>query len=435
MAEKEESSAAGGGREEELKKELQSVVKKIVDEDNYGTEITLKAISILSDLSDTVLTKKFRCPISGEIMGDPVVLSSGLTYDRPSIQKWLNEGNLTCPQSKEVLSHTILTPNCLVRKLISSWCKGHGVAVPRSHQDTNGEMITEFDRLYFNSLVTEMFSSLTDRKEAAKELRRLTTAAPSYRAVFFEFTDPISRLIGPLLEGSVDSDPELQEDLITTFMNLLVDCDNMKPVADHPDAIPLLIKSVEFGTIETRKNAAVALSMLSSDNDRRLMIGNAGAPMPLLQLLREGHPIAMKEAASAILNQCVVYNNKEKFIELGAVKVLLEKIREGKLVDELINLVAQLSTHPKAVNELSELDTVHCLLGIIRETESERTKENCVAILYNVCLNDVGLLKVIWTEGIEHQTLAKLVDTGTARAKRKATALATKIGKLFPTVL
>ncbi|PPS14425.1 hypothetical protein GOBAR_AA06157 [Gossypium barbadense] len=76
MAEKEVSSAAAGGREEELKKELQSVVKKIVDEDNYGIEITLKAISILSDLSDTVLTKKFRCPISGEIMGDPVVLSS-----------------------------------------------------------------------------------------------------------------------------------------------------------------------------------------------------------------------------------------------------------------------------------------------------------------------------------------------------------------------
>lgn len=81
MAEKEESSEAAGGRGEELKKELQSVVKKIVDGDNYGIEITQKAIRILSglaDLSDTVLAKKFRCPLSGEIMGDPVVLSSGV---------------------------------------------------------------------------------------------------------------------------------------------------------------------------------------------------------------------------------------------------------------------------------------------------------------------------------------------------------------------
>lgn len=357
------------------------------------------------------------------------------TYDRPSIEKWLNEGNLICPQSKKVLSHTILIPNCLVRKLISSWCEGHGIAVPRPCQDTNGEMITEFDRMYFNSLVTKLFSSRTDRKEAAKELRRLTAAASSYRAVFFEFTDPISRLISPLLAGSVDWDAELQEDLITTFMNLLVDCDNMNLVADHPDAIPLLVKSVSFGTVETRKNAAAALSMLSSDNDRRLMIGNSGAPIPLLQLLQEGHPIGMKEAASAILNQCVEHDNKTKYINLGAVKVLLGKIREGILVDELINLVAQLSTHHKAVKELSEPETVHFLLRIIRQTESERTKENCVAILYNVCLNDLALLMMIWSDGLEHQTLAKLVDTGTERAKRKATALATKIVKLFPPAL
>ena len=88
MAEKEESATAG--EETELKKELRRVVKIILEEDDYGIDITIEAIRILSCLAElklkkpvglgtiyTVLPEKFKCPLSGEIMGDPVVLGSG----------------------------------------------------------------------------------------------------------------------------------------------------------------------------------------------------------------------------------------------------------------------------------------------------------------------------------------------------------------------
>ncbi|XP_022746481.1 U-box domain-containing protein 9-like [Durio zibethinus] len=446
MAEKEESAVAEG--ETELKKELQRVVKRILEEDDYGIEITIEAIRILSRLEevklkkhvglgmdDTGLPEKFKCPLSGEIMGDPVVLGSGQTYDRPRILKWLNEGNQTCPLSKQVLSHTILTPNCLVRELISHWCKERGVALPKVYQDIDGDMITEVDRSYLNSLLEKMSSSLSDQKEAAKELRRLTKTSPSYREVFCEFTNAISRLLSPLSESEskIESDPDLQEDLITTVLNLSIHGDNKKLVAENPVVIPLLIESMKFGTIETRRNAAAALFTLSALDSNKFIIGNSGALLPLLELLRIGHPLAVKDAASAIFNLCIVSENKAKFTEIGAVKVILQKIKDGILVDELLGILALLSTHHNAIDELGDLDTLHFLLQNIRDSSSERTKENCVAILYNVCSNNLTLLMVIRREEIEKHALAELADTGTTRARRKASGIIGKIHKAFPT--
>ena len=65
----------------------------------------------------------FICPISLEIMKDPVTLSTGITYDREAIEKWLHtRKNNTCPITKQHLTDLELTPNHTLRRLIQSWC-------------------------------------------------------------------------------------------------------------------------------------------------------------------------------------------------------------------------------------------------------------------------------------------------------------------------
>ncbi|PKI42264.1 hypothetical protein CRG98_037380 [Punica granatum] len=44
----------------------------------------------------------FRCPISLDVMTSPVSLSTGVTYDRSSIQRWLDTGNNTCPATMQL---------------------------------------------------------------------------------------------------------------------------------------------------------------------------------------------------------------------------------------------------------------------------------------------------------------------------------------------
>ncbi|XP_031101064.1 E3 ubiquitin-protein ligase PUB24-like [Ipomoea triloba] len=68
--------------------------------------------------------KYFLCPISLQIMADPVTAVTGITYDRESIQQWLSRAEeATCPVTKQALPRDAeLTPNHILRRLIQAWC-------------------------------------------------------------------------------------------------------------------------------------------------------------------------------------------------------------------------------------------------------------------------------------------------------------------------
>lgn len=60
----------------------------------------------------------FYCPVSMELMSDPVIVATGHTYDRSCIAKWLAQGNRTCPVTGLRLRHLELTPNIALRNAI-----------------------------------------------------------------------------------------------------------------------------------------------------------------------------------------------------------------------------------------------------------------------------------------------------------------------------
>ncbi|KAJ6694022.1 hypothetical protein OIU85_004780 [Salix viminalis] len=420
-------------KETELGKELEKLVKTILAEEDCTVEAIDEAMRILRVLKElkikksskvvdnTAIPEEFRCPISTKIMSDPVVLATGQTYDRPFIQRWLNEGHRTCPKTQQVISHTILIPNHLVQEMISKWCYERGIELPKPLVDE--DVHAGADRSYLKSLLEKMSSSLSDQKEAAKELRLLTKRMPSFRALFSDTSDAIPKLLDPLSRGRANTHPDLQENLITTIFNLSIHEDNKQLLAENPHAIPLLVESVRFGTTETRSNASAALFSLSTLDSNKLIIGKSGALRPLIDLLKEGHPLAMKDAASAIFNLCLVLENKCRAVREGAVGVILKKIMDSILVDELLATLVILASQPKAVEEMGMLGAVPCLLGIMRESSSERNKENCSAILHTICLNDRTKWPLVMEEEKANATLSILAEHGTSRAKRKAAGI------------
>ncbi|KAE8685858.1 U-box domain-containing protein 9 [Hibiscus syriacus] len=425
----------------ELKKELQRLVRTIVDDDDCSIHAIDQAKDALCALTEVRLNKRptatlklheavscpeeFKCPLSKELMRDPVILASGQTYDRPFIQQWLNAGNRTCPRNQQVLSHTILTPNHLIRTMILKWCTSQGIELSSLVQNGREEAITEVERDRFFSLLDKLSAALPEQKEAAKELRLLTKKMPSFRALFGESVDAITRLLTPLSGSKSQSSaqPDLQEDVITTLLNLSIHDNNKKLVAETPMVIPLLTEALRSGTIQTRSNAAAALFTLSALDSNKALIGKSGVIKPLIDLLDEGHPLAMKDVASAIFNLCIFHENKARAVRDGAVRVILKKIMDGVHVDELLAILAMLSTHQRAIEEMGELGAVPCLLRIIRESNCERNKENCIAILHTVCLNDRTKWKVLQEEDVTYGTISKLAQDGTSRAKRKANAI------------
>ncbi|KAL3531060.1 hypothetical protein ACH5RR_010382 [Cinchona calisaya] len=434
----------------ELKRELQRIVKAIMvadDFDDVNLEALDKAHRLLCALKDLKIKRslsslklhdsvavpdEFRCPLSKELMRDPVIVATGQTYDRPFIEKWLKAGNRTCPQTQQVLSHTILTANQLIREMISQWCKNNGFQLPEPTPFSEDDGVTEADRDHFISLLSKISSSLSDQKESARELRLLTKRMPSFRALFGESVGTIPQLLSPISKSKSPGDiqPDLQEDIITTLLNLSIHDNNKKLVAETPMVIPLLMDALRSGTIETRSNAAAALFTLSALDSNKALIGKSGALKPLIDLLDEGHPLAMKDAASAIFNLCIIHENKARAVRDGAVKVILKKITNRVLVDELLAILAMLSSNQQAVEGMAEFEAVPCLFSIMRETSCARNKENCIAILYTICFSDRTKWKEMSEEEKTHGTISLLVQNGTSRAKRKASAILERLHRV-----
>ena len=64
---------------------------------------------------------EFLCPITREIMIDPVSDNEGISYEREEIEEWLRRGNTTSPSTRQPLQLSDLRPNIALRKLIEEW--------------------------------------------------------------------------------------------------------------------------------------------------------------------------------------------------------------------------------------------------------------------------------------------------------------------------
>lgn len=65
--------------------------------------------------------QSFYCPITRDVMEDPVETSSGQTFERSAIEKWLADGHEMCPLTMTPLDTSILRPNKTLRQSIEEW--------------------------------------------------------------------------------------------------------------------------------------------------------------------------------------------------------------------------------------------------------------------------------------------------------------------------
>ncbi|XP_066321704.1 U-box domain-containing protein 9-like [Miscanthus floridulus] len=378
--------------------------------------------------TEAAVPEHFLCPISSEIMRDPVVLASGQTYDRRFIQEWLSAGNRTCPQTQQVLSNTIIIPNHLVRSMISQWCTDNGITLPpvENHDE---DLVKNNERKTFSKIFERIASSsnLSEQREAIKDLRLLTKCNSSLRAALGEKPDSISQMISVASNPELENNAEVLEDMVTTILNLSIHESNKKIIGDDPLAIPFLIRTLQSGTMESRSNAAAAIFSLSALDSNKVKIGELGVMRPLVDLLEHGSMIAKKDAASAIFNLCMLHENKSRATKSGVIDVTLKAIADDSLVDESLAILALLSGDHETVEEIGETGGVASMLHVIKEDQCKRNKENAVAVLFAVCMYDRTKLREVAEHEKLNGSLAWLTQNGTSRARRKAAGILDKM--------
>ncbi|XAR59891.1 Ubiquitin--protein ligase [Bertholletia excelsa] len=367
---------------------------------------------------------EFLCPITLEIMTDPVIVATGQTFERASIQRWLNSNHRTCPKTGQTLSHLSLAPNVALRNLIQQWCEKNNFDLPRKDMTNSPNSFSAAIMEEICCLVQNLSSDEVNlQTEAIVKVRMLSKENPENRILIANAGG-----IPPMIRLLSYPDSILQEHTVTALLNLSLDEANKRLIA-RGGAIPAIIEILQNGTDEARENSAAALFSLSMLDENKFMIGCLNGIPPLVDLLRTGTIRGKKDAATALFNLCLNTANKSRAIKAGTIPSLLHLLEDKNLgmIDEALSILLLLTSHPGGQNEIGRLEFIETLIGIIRDG-TPKNKECATAVLLELSLKNSSVILAALQYGV-YDHLAEIARCGTNRAQRKANSLLQQISK------
>ncbi|KAL3523998.1 hypothetical protein ACH5RR_016832 [Cinchona calisaya] len=386
---------------------------------------------------------EYRCPISLDLMRDPVIVASGHTYDRSSIAQWINSGHHMCPKSGQRLIHMALIPNYALKSLIHQWCQENNIPLVESPPSSNLGRSSSNRKLCANAVdhifatkvaadavkMTAEFlvgklatGSLDIQRQAAYELRLLAKTGMDNRRIIAE-----AGAIPFLVTLLNSHDPRIQENAVTALLNLSI-YDNNKTLIMSAGAIDSIIEVLQSGkTMEARENAAAAIFSLSIVDDYKVFIGARPRVIPaLVGLLGEGTIAGKRDAATALFNLAVYNVNKVSVVLAGAVPLLINLLVDDKagITDDALAVLALLLGCSEGLEELRKSRVLVPLLIDLLRFGSSKGKENSITLLLGLC-KDGGeeVARKLLMNPRSIPSLQNLAADGSLKARRKADAL------------
>ncbi|KAG1326974.1 U-box domain-containing protein 19 [Cocos nucifera] len=338
-----------------------------------------------------------RCPISLELMTDPVTVATGQTYDRASIVRWFKAGYLTCPVTGESLDSTELVPNSVIRKLVVQFCHQNNVSItePNINQKRDlSKTASPFTpagagaiRMVAAFLVVKLSNGTSQEKyKATYEIRKLSKSNVFNRACLVE-----AGLIPWLLHLlSSITDPSIQEHAVGGLLNLAKHPDGRKAIFETGGLI-LVVDVIKMGfKIEAKQNAAAILFYLSSVEEYRIEIGDIPEAIPtLVELLRDGMYRGKKNALVALFGLLLYHGNHPKVWEAGAIPVLTNLL-SSEMEDLVIDSTAvleKIAEGKEGTSAILRYDVIPHVVEVLQSTTSRSGRESCVSILLSLCNN------------------------------------------------
>lgn len=275
--------------------------------------------------------QSFYCPITRDVMVDPVETSSGQTFERSAIEKWFTEGNNLCPLTMTPLDTSILRPNKTLRQSIEEW-KDRNTMITIASMKPN---LTSGDE----EEVLQCLGQLKDLCEQ-RDMHREWVILENYISVLIQ-----------LLGGK---NRDIRNRVLVILHILTKDSDDAKDrVAKVDGAIELVVRSLGRRTDERRLAVALLLD-LSKYNVLRDSIGKVQGCILLLVTMASGDDYqAARDAEEILENLSYSDQNVIQMARANYFKHLLQRLSTGPDDVKLIMATAiaemELTDHNKVV--------------------------------------------------------------------------------------
>ncbi|XAR72908.1 Ubiquitin--protein ligase [Bertholletia excelsa] len=371
----------------------------------------------------------FRCPISLELMRDPVTLSTGQTYDRSSIESWVATGNTTCPVTRAPLTDFTLIPNHTLRRLIQDWCvanQSFGVErIPTPKQPAEPGMV--------RSLLSQASSESTSNRSRLSALRRLRGLARDSEKNRSVISAMNAReiLLSILFCDTGSESSELKYESLAVLSMFTLSELECEFVAADPERISYLVSLLFHSSIDVRVNSAALIEIVVAGTrspELREQISNANEIYEgIVRILNcpLAHPRALKVGIKALFALCLVKQHRHKAVEAGAAEALIDRLADSEKCDAeralaTVELLCRIPAGCTAV--ASHALAVPLLVKIILKI-SDRTTEYAAGALLSLCSSSEGRRREAVGAGVLTQLLLLVQSDCTERAKRKAQML------------
>ncbi|KAL1364726.1 hypothetical protein HN51_012871 [Arachis hypogaea] len=335
----------------------------------------------------------FRCPISLDVMKSPVSLCTGVTYDRSSIQRWLDNGNNTCPATMQVLHTKEFVPNRTLQRLIQIWSESLRNSPdspdPADSLLSKDQVLAAFAHLQSRPLdrlesLAKILSFARDSEENRKYLARIEAFLPA--------------LVGFLL--NVDDDFQFLEQVVMA-LNLILDKiqdrEALKTLmlknqsSNSSSCLDSLLLVLQRGSTDSKISSATVLQSLAMDTESKLLIGEKkGLISQVLRLTApDKDPAVIENALSCLVAISTAKRNKLMLVHLGAVKafskLLTESSVSASVAEKVLKLLETVSSTKEGRTEICEDSTcVAAILSKVLKVSSAAT-EHAVTTLWSVC--------------------------------------------------
>lgn len=456
------------------------------DDNHVKMEYIDQLISLVTHLHDCHVEKyqvlsinnvpipaDFCCPLSLELMSDPVIVASGQTYERAYIKKWLDQGFTVCPKTRQTLSHTNLIPNYTVKALIANWCETNNIKFPdpvKVVKENNYELnIPIFGHPSGNNHVAspKSHSSIIDSHQNARMLNGLYEEMRNDKLLSAQLPPTLVQSTMKSAEGTQSTTSRISFSSSDSKGSAHQQKDSCITVNDHierespstsvravannsqapkdnigdasgeltgkPPASSVLRRQsgITPRTVESQSRNPSFLGRPFERFSSRIMASSSMEARPDLSGLEsqirgfiedlKGGSIANQRSATAELRQLSRHSMENRIViaNCGAISHLVSLLHSSdeEIQVNAVTALLNLSLNDNNKMAIGNADVIDPLIHVL-ETGNPEARENSAATLFSLSVIEENKIKIGRSGAIV--PLVELLGTGTPRGKRDA---------------
>ncbi|KAI3750979.1 hypothetical protein L2E82_21948 [Cichorium intybus] len=319
--------------------------------------------------------QSFYCPITGDVMEDPVETPSGHSFERYAIEKWLAEENSSCPVTKTPLKVSALRTNKTLRQSIEEW------------RDRN-------TMIFIGSMKSQILSN--EDEEVIVSLGKLRALCLE-RELHQDWVMMEDYL--PVLVSLLSTKNFQIRSLVLDILRILAayNDDRKETIAKTDDGIKLIVCSLAR-KIEESKLALQLLMELSENDVARNIIGSSqGCILLLVTISGSDDPQAASDAKKLLENLSFLQQNIVQMAKANYFGPLLHLLSSGSesVRREMAETLSEVEMTDHGKLTVCESGAVESLVAMLSHVDIEMKKAAILALekLSGVPQNGLKMIK------------------------------------------